>query len=375
MKILFTGGVTGGHFYPIIAIAKEIQKISKEEHALPPKLYFMAPGPYDSRLLFENEIEFIGTPAGKMRRYFSFANFFDIFKTTFGVLRAIISVFYIFPDVIVGKGGYGSFPALLAAKLFRIPVVIHESDTIPGRVNAWAGKFATRVATSYPETAKLFEVNKTAWTGQPVRKEVTMPIKDGAYEFLKLEKEIPIILILGGSQGAQKLNDVVLNLIPKLLLKYQVIHQTGEKNYKEILNTASVVLEKNEHATRYRPFPYLNELALRMSAGVSSVVVTRAGSTLFEIASWGLPAIVVPIGEDVSHDQTQNAFAYARSGAASVIEEKNLTSSILNFEIEKILNNQQLQENMKKSALGFAKPDATRKIAKAIFEIAIKHEM
>ncbi len=375
MKILFTGGVTGGHFYPIIAIAKEVQKIAKEEHALPPKMYFMAPGPYDTRLLFENEIEFIQAPAGKMRRYFSIANFFDLIKTFIGIIKAVISVFSVYPDVVFGKGGYGSFPALLAARLFNIPVIIHESDTVPGKVNSWAGKFATRVATSYPETTKLFPEKEVAWTGQPMRHEVTLPIKEGAHEFLKLEKDVPIILILGGSQGAQRLNDVILDLLPKLLNKYQIIHQTGEANYKDVLSTASVVLEKHEHGTRYRPFAYLNELALRMSAGVSSVVVTRAGSTLFEIASWGLPSIVVPIPEDVSHDQTQNAFAYARTGAANVIEEKNLTSSILDFEIEKILNNQELRENMSKSAREFAKLDASRKIAKAIFETAIKHEV
>lgn len=374
MKILFTGGGSGGHFYPIIAIAKEIQNIVKEEHALPPKLFYMAPEPYDRQLLFENNIEFLQAPAGKLRRYFSIANFFDIFKTLAGILRAVFSVFAIYPDVIFGKGGHGSFPALVAAKLFRIPVVIHESDTTPGRVNAWASKFAQKIATSYPETVKYFPESKTAWTGQPIRVEITMPIKEGAEEFLKLEKGIPTILIIGGSLGAEKINDAILDLLPQLLNKYQVIHQTGQANFQDVAGAASVILENHEHPTRYRPFNYLNELALRMSAGIASLVITRAGSTLFEIATWGKPAIVIPIPADISHDQTENAFAYARSGAGVVIEEKNLTPSILNFEIERILNDKNLLASFSESALKFGKSDSAKKIARAIVDIALSHE-
>ena len=369
-----TGGGTGGHFYPIIAVGKEIQKVAKEEHALAPKLYFMAPNSYDRQLLFNNNIEFLQAPAGKLRRYFSIANFFDLFKTLAGIIRAIFSVFVIYPDVIFSKGGYGSFPALVAGRLFRIPVVMHESDTRPGRVSAWSAKFAKKIAVSYPETAKLFPESKTAWTGQPIREEIGMPIKTGAAEFLKLEKEVPTILILGGSLGAEKLNDAVLDLLPKLLNKYQVIHQTGPEKYKDVISAATTILENHQYPNRYRPFNYLNELALRMSAGIASLVVTRAGSTLFEIAAWGKPAIVIPIPEDISHDQTGNAFAYARSGAGVVIEEKNLTPSILEYEIERILNDSNLQKNFSEGALKFWKPDAAQKIAKVIVDIALSHE-
>lgn len=374
MKILFTGGVTGGHFYPIVAIAKEIYAVAREEHALPPELYFMAPHPYDSRVLFDNNIKFLRAPAGKIRRYFSLANFFDIFKTAFGVLRAIYSVFSIYPDVVFGKGGHGSFPALLAARLFRIPVVIHESDTKPGRVNNWAGKFARKIAVSYPEAADDFEKDKAVWTGHPIRYEITMPIKEGAAEYLKLDPNLPVILVLGGSQGAAALNDALVDALPNLLKNYQIIHQTGERNFKAVVQTASVVLENSPHLSRYKPFAYLNELALRMSAGVSSLIVTRAGSTLFEIATWGIPAIVVPIGEEISHDQTKNAFSYARSGSAEVIEEKNLTSHILEFQIDKLMQNEPLRTNMSLAAKSFAKPDAAHKIAKVIFSIGLSHE-
>jgi UDP-N-acetylglucosamine--N-acetylmuramyl-(pentapeptide) pyrophosphoryl-undecaprenol N-acetylglucosamine transferase len=311
MKILFTGGGTGGHFYPIIAVAKEIQKVTKQEKLLAPELYYMAPTPYDARELFENNILYQKIAAGKMRRYFSIRNFFDLFKTGWGVLSAVFAVFSLYPDVIFGKGGYGSFPVLLAAKLFRIPVIIHESDVKPGRVNTWAGKFAYRVMISHPETAAYFKKEKVVYSGCPIREEIANPIAEGAHDFLKLELGVPVILILGGSQGSQIINGSVMDALPNLLPNYQIIHQVGEANFEEIRNTTDVVLKDNPKKSRYHIFAYLNSLALRMSAGVASIVISRAGSTIFEIALWGLPSIIVPIDPGVSHDQTQNAFSYA----------------------------------------------------------------
>lgn len=374
MKILFTGGGSGGHFYPIIAISKEINEIAKKEKALPPEIFFMAPEPYDERALFDNGIKYLSTPAGKIRRYFSFKNFTDAFKTLAGIVRAIFTVFTIYPDIIFGKGGHGSFPALVAGRLFGIPVMIHESDTKPGRVNKWAGKFATRIAISYPEAADYFPKGKVTLTGQPIRKELAMPIKEGAFDYLKLEEDVPTILILGGSQGAQKINEVILDSLVALVEKYQIIHQTGTENYKSVQMTSSVILEKSEHKSRYHPYPYLNELSLRMSAGVSKLVLSRAGSTLFEISSWGIPCIVIPIPEDISHDQLGNAFAYAHTGAGIVIEEKNLTQHLLQFEIDRLINDLPLYEKMSDAAKKIDSVNSAEKIAREIFKIALSHE-
>ncbi|HPN89357.1 MAG TPA: glycosyltransferase, partial [Candidatus Paceibacterota bacterium] len=156
MKILFTGGGTGGHFYPVIAVAEEVKRICTEQKIVAPELYFMSDKPYNERALSDNGLKFVPVQAGKIRRYFSLMNFFDVFKTIFGSIRAIFTLFSIYPDVVFGKGGYASFPGLLAARLLRIPVVIHESDSHPGRVTLWAGKFAKRIAVSYPEAAKYF---------------------------------------------------------------------------------------------------------------------------------------------------------------------------------------------------------------------------
>lgn len=379
MRILFTGGGSGGHFYPIISIAEELRALAKENKLIELELFFMSPTPYDAGVLFEHGIEYKKNSAGKLRRSGSLLslipNFFDLWKTLWGVIVSIIEVYRLYPDVVFGKGGYASFPALLAARLLRIPVVIHESDTVPGRVSLWAGKFADRIALSYKEAAKYFPAGKVAYTGQPVRKEIAHPITEGARAFLKLEDGVPVVLVLGGSQGAVKLNEALLGGLKKLLEKYAVIHQTGGRNLVEAKETAAAILFDSQHKDRYKPFDYLNPLALRMAAGVASVVVSRAGSTIFEIAAWGVPSIIIPINEKVSRDQRSNAFAYARSGSCEVVEEDNLTPNILYSEIERLSTNEAEREKMKAATKSFYKPDAARLVAEEILKIALEHEV
>lgn len=376
MKIVFTGGGTGGHFYPIIAVVQALRKQMMERRIIAPRLYYMAPTKYNARTLFDSELEFVSVSAGKMRRYFSLLNFTDIFKTTFGCISALVKLFRIYPDVVFGKGGYASFPVLLAAKLLNIPVIIHESDSKPGRVNAWAGKFAKKIAISYPDSAKYFPKKEgtVALTGCPIRSEISQPLSNGAHEFLKLEQNTPVILILGGSQGSVAINDAIIEGLPELLNRYQVIHQTGRANLEEIMKTTSVFLKDHPYASRYHPFDYLNELSLRMAAGVSDVVISRAGSTIFEIAAWGIPSIIIPLPTSVSHDQTSNAFAYANTGSASVIEENNLSAHIVIGEIDRIYGSVNIKELMKKQSKAFSRQDSADVIASVILDVALEHE-
>src|ERR1035437_7170754 len=258
MKILFTGGGTGGHFYPIRAVAEAIEDKVAEKRLIKPSLYYMAPTRYNPRALFDHEIEFVYVPAGKIRRYFSFLNFTDFFKTITGIFIALIRMYSIYPDIVFGKGGYGSFPALMAARILRIPVVIHESDTSPGIVNKWAGKFAERIAISYPEAAKYFPADKAVLTGNPVREDIVVPITEGAKEFLNLKDNIPVVLILGGSQGAANINDIILEGLSELVKNFYIIHQTGKENFIECKSTSEAVLFNSEFKDRYKPFDYLN---------------------------------------------------------------------------------------------------------------------
>jgi len=373
MKILFTGGGTGGHFYPLIAVAEAVRKIQVEEKLLDASLYYMAPSKYDERALFENGMLYQKSYAGKVRRYFSILNFFDLFKIAYGVVNAVIDVWNIYPDVVFSKGGYVSFPVLFAARILRIPVIIHESDSHPGRVSLWSAKFAQKIALSYQEAAKYFPADKVAFTGNPIRKEIRETLKEGAREFLRLSDDIPLVVILGGSQGSRKMNDAVIDILPDLVKKYYVIHQTGKNNIDEMTNTAKVILNESVFADRYKPFAYLNNLALRMAAGQANLIISRAGSTIFEIALWKVPSIIIPIPEEISHDQKSNAFAYASSGACAVIEEANLTPHVLSAEIDRIIGRPEVAEAMKRGAESFARKDAADTIAREIIRIALTH--
>lgn len=375
MKILFTGGETGGHFYPIIAVAEALNDLTREQKILEPRLYFASPDPYDHEVLLANNITYVPTSAGKMRHYFSILNFFDLFKTMWGVVRSVFRIFFLYPDIVFGAGGYASFPTLLAARLFRIPVLIYATDTVPSRVNRWAGKFATKIAISFPEAAEYFPKDKVAFTGNPVRKAAMLPAREGAHEFLKLKHEMPILLVVGGSQGSQMINDAVVDALPRLLQKYQIVHQTGEANLAEVQGRVRIVMGDSPLVERYKSFGYLNDLATRMAAGAAALVIARAGAgTIFEIATWGLPSIVIPIPETISHDQTKNAFAYARAGACAVIEQSNLTPGLLTSEVERILDHKDLARSMGEKARAFARPDAAKLIATALMDIALSHE-
>jgi len=374
MKILLTGGGTGGHFYPLIAIAEKLIEVGDKEKIIDLKLYYMSDAPYDKHLLFENNIRFVQIPAGKMRTYFSLQNFFDVFKTATGLFFGILSMYFIYPDVVISKGGYASFPAVFAARLLRIPVIVHESDSYPGRLNVWTSKFAWHVAISWPEAIEYLPKEKTILTGQPIRKEILHGDPNGAHEFFKLNSDLPIILILGGSQGAEVINDNIVDILPDLLTRYQVIHQTGIKNIDNVISRSKLLLEGNANISRYVPIPYLNNLATRMASGCANLIISRAGSYIFEIASWGIPSIIIPITNSNGDHQRKNAYNYARNGACEVIEEGNLSQHLLIAEIDKILTSPQKQEDMKKNALAFASPQAAEKIAKSAIELAMTHE-
>lgn len=374
MKIIFTGGGSGGHFYPIIAINESIKKIAKEKKLITPKMFFFAPTPYNQGLLYDHQIEYKKVTAGKMRRYFSFLNFTDFFKTLWGILGALLDVFDIYPDVVFSKGGFGSVPAVMAARLLRIPVVIHESDSVPGKANKWAGKFATRVALSYKEAAEYFPEKKVAYTGQPILEDRLTPITNSASEFFGFEESVPTIFIMGGSQGADIINNAIMDILPDLVKKFQIIHQTGTTNFEVIKESASAILLENPHRKRYKPLGYLNSLEMRMASGACDLVISRGGSTIFEIASWQKPSIIIPISKSNGNHQTKNAFAFAKSGACSVLQEENLKAHILLAEISKITENPEVKNKMIEGTKTFFKPGAADTIAQELLAIVLSHE-
>ena len=376
MKIVFTGGGTGGHFYPIVAVVQKVNQIIDQEHIVGAKLYYISDDPYDKEMLAENGLFYEEIKTGKMRTYFSFKNFLDIFKTFFGIVNSIYKLFSIYPDVVFGKGGYASFPTIFAARILRIPILIHESDSAPGRVNKWAGRFAKRIAVSFAEATDYSPSKTVAWTGQPIRAEIehTASRKE-ALEYFKLEEKLPVIVVLGGSQGAELINNTILDALPRLIKNYQIIHQTGIKKFKSVSGQAEVILVDNKNKLRYLPFSFLNPLQIKMAAGVASLIISRAGAGhLFEIASWGVPSILIPITNTNLDHQRKNAFSYARAGACSVVEEMNMTANILSSEIERILNDKAGYERMAQNAKPFSHPGAAEKTARELVNRALSHE-
>lgn len=378
MKVVFTGA-SGGHFYPLIAIAESLNEIVAERRLVTPKLYYLSDKPNDEEMLFSNNITFVRIPAGRVRRYFSFKNFTDVFLTLQGFLTALFTLFRIYPDVVVSKGSYVSVPVVLAASLLRIPIIIHESDAKPGRANLLAANKATRIAVSYDSSIPFFPIktrSKIARTGIPIRRQLrTLPEASVGENLFGLDTSVPTILVIGGSSGSLRINETLLDTLAEILPFANIIHQTGKTHIEHVTGRASVVLAQSAYASRYHPVAYLSSESMRAAAASASLVVSRAGATsIAEISLWQKPAILIPIPESISHDQRTNAHAYAHTGAAHVLEEGNLTPHVLQSEVQRIITNPETIAAMSAHASGFANPEAAHVIAEEIVRIGLSHE-
>ena len=368
MKIGFVGGGTGGHFYPLMAVADKLKQNSAD-----PELYYFGPSPYDENALKEYDIEYVYCPAGKLRRYFSIQNFIDFFRNFFGVFVGIIRLYAIYPDVIFSKGGYTSIPVLAAARILNIPVVIHESDAVPGRANKIATKQARYIGVAYDDVAAYFPPEKTALVGIPLRPEIEA-VPPNPFELLGISNDKPLIYVTGGSMGAERINNVIIRALSQLLPHYRIFHQTGTDNIDDMRLTAKSLIDNTGLEDSYYLEGKVDAKTVSALLSAASLVITRAGSTtLFEIAYHSKPSIVVPIPEDVSRDQRTNAYAYARTGAATVLEEQNLTQSLLIQEINSIITDSNKYAAMSQAAHSVFIPDAAEKIADILISIGNEH--
>jgi UDP-N-acetylglucosamine--N-acetylmuramyl-(pentapeptide) pyrophosphoryl-undecaprenol N-acetylglucosamine transferase len=252
---------------------------------------------------------------------------------------------------------------------------MHETDSRSDRWSVETAKIADRISVSFPDTPKklLPFSSKISHVGHPIRKLLIEPIKHGAREYLQLETNTPVLLFVGGSRGSQQVNSVLLRILPELVAKYHVIHQTGVDFYDDVVKQATSALYKNENADRYRAYPQLNELSLAMIAGIATVAISRAGSIIFEFAMWELPAVLVPEADAAFDYQKHNAYSYAHSGGAVVIESPNLEPHILLSEINRLAENQQTREAMQEAANSFSRPNAALVIARELVLIAKSH--
>lgn len=372
MRIMFVGGGTGGHFYPLIATAEAL-KTRQQQNGRRIEFLYIGPTPYNRPLLQKHNIRYVYCPAGKIRRYFSPLNLLDLGKTMLGILVAIWQLYVYYPDVVFSKSGYTSVPVVLAAWLLRIPIVIHESDAKPGRANLLAKRFARYIAISYTEAAQYFPKEKTALTGIPLQEHMRQPIED-PHAYLGIATEPPLILVTGGSLGAERINNLILDSLDELLPHYQILHQTGKPHIEQITHTAAALVTDKAQLARYYVYESLDPQTFAAAQAAASIVITRAGSTtLAEIAQHRTPAIVIPIPEEISHDQRRNAYAYARATGASVMEEQNLNDALLVAEITRIMSDERAYQEMVAGTENFTHPDAADKIADVLISIGNEH--
>jgi len=370
MKVLFTGGGTGGHIIPIIAIARELRRIHPETDL---EFFYMGPSDqFDDILLPQEGIKAYAIKAGKIRRSWSpkafFHNLFALFiKTPFGILNAFRILFFLSPDIIFSKGGYGTIPATIAGWVLRIPIFLHESDAVPGKANQFAGKFATEIFVSFPHT-QLLPAKKIMLVGNPIRRRLLTGSREEATSLFQLSRDRPIILVLGGSQGAQRVNDMLLIVLDEMLEQFEVIHQTGDNNYRQVQREARVVISENNQKY-YHPVPFLKETELRHAYAAADFIISRAGSgSIFEIAAAGTPSILIPLPESAQGHQIANAYAYAASKACIILEQGNMMPHFFLQRIKSILSDPKEMEMMSKAARDFAKPEASKVISEYILE-------
>ena len=375
IRIALTGGGTGGHLFPLVAVSRKINDICRAENLGEPEIYYLGPGLFLESSLEREVMNFHYTVlmTGKWRRYFSFKNFIDLFKISIGVIQALWKVWVIMPDVVFSKGGYGSIAAVLACWLYRIPIIIHESDSMPGLANRLLAPFATLIAVSFSEAANYLPKDKTYFTGEAIRDSFFKPPEpERERALLYLATKKPVILVLGGSQGAEKINDIILDVLSNLLEAAEVIHQTGDNNYDSVFNESRVILNglTGEQLISYHPVKFLVEPEYVAAMHIADLIISRTGAgSIFEIAAVGKASILVPITDSPSDHNRRNAYIFAEGGRAEVIEEANLTPNLLLSVIRSILNNPEKRKTMEEKAKQFATPDAARLIAQALLNL------
>jgi len=370
MRILFTGGGSGGHVFPILAIKKVFQE--KGFH-----FYYLGPDSFARENFINQEIKTRFIFAGKLRRYFSLEVPLDLLKTFIGILQSFWYLFLIMPDVVFSKGGYGSFPVVFIARIYRIPVILHESDSAPGLANRVLARFAQKIILSFPGSEASFPKHKEKLVliGNPIRDELTQGSKDKGKEIFRIVSEKPIILVLGGSQGAQKINEIILYTLPRLLELVELIHVAGDKNAKEVVDESLKILKAHDNLKRYYHLvPFLNAEELKHAYAVADLIINRAGSgSIFEIAACGKASILIPLPNAASDHQRKNAHDFAQAGGAVVLGQENLTPNIFLEQISKLLGTPNLLKEMGEKAKSFYKPDIAPRIRDEIIGM-VKHK-
>ena len=321
-KIVFTGGGTAGHVTPNMALIEAFQSQNWKID------YIGSNDGVEKRMITAINIPYHAVRCGKLRRYFSWKNFYDPINMIVGIMQASWLLWRLKPTIVFSKGGFVAFPVVVGAWLNRIPVIAHESDMSPGLANRLSFPFVDKICVNFEEAKRHFkDKSKIAVTGTPIRQALFKGDKASGLALCGFSNEKPCLLIIGGSQGATSINNTIRQALPTLTQKYQVIHLCGKGNVD-----SSLVNQPG-----YVQFEYANEELPDLFAA-SDVVISRAGAnSLCEILALEKPHLLVPLSRKASRgDQIQNARYFERQGISQVIEEELLTQDTLLSNLEQI---------------------------------------
>ena len=371
MRVLVSGGGTGGHIYPALAIATQLRTQHQAEI-----LFLGSDDGLENEIVPAAGFRLATVKAGKLRRYLSFKTITGVLRVPLGMIQAFRIVRKFRPDAAFTSGGYVAVPAALATRLNGVPLLLHQQDVPPNLSNRLAAPLATRISVAFADSLPYFPARKTLVLGNPIRQsmlDVRATTPQQARTSLGFDAVTPLLLVTGGSQGARHMNLVVCRALPQLLAHYQVLQISGKDLYNETRSLANSVLADQDEALqqRYRLVPYLNEeMPLAMQA--ADLVLCRSGaSTLTELAILGKPSILVPLPPAIgSSPQEANAAMFGRKQAAIVILNDDLKPEILVERVKSILTSSILLEAMSQAVSEFAKPEATQDITKEIVKIA-----
>ena len=313
-KIILTGGGTAGHVTPNLALLPSLRKEEFEIH------YIGSYNGIERRLIEDAGIPYDGISSGKLRRYFDIKNFSDPLRVLKGYGQAKRLMKQYRPDIVFSKGGFVSVPVVLAAKHYKIPVIIHESDMTPGLANKICIPAAQKVCCNFPETLNYLPKDKAVLSGSPIREELLTGDRLSGLQYAGLSANRPVILVIGGSLGSVTVNHAVCSILPKLLSQFQVIHICGKGNLDESLIGTS----------GYVQYEYVDK-PLRHLFAAADLIISRAGAnSICEILALRKPNILIPLSAAASRgDQILNANSFAKQGFSTVLEEEVLTSDTL----------------------------------------------
>lgn len=363
IKIVLSGGGTGGHIYPAIAIGREL--LAKNENC---KIFYIGnPKNLEKTLIEKENFEFLPISIKGMPKSKNLVLIKWLFELAIAVFTSLIYFIKIKPDAVLGTGGYVSGPALIAAKILNIPFMLHDSDAIPGIVTRKMAPFANAVNISFEAAKKHIKAKEIEVNGNPLRNDFNSTNKVDSLKKLELNPEKFTILVMGGSQGAKSINQAISTCALELIenLEIQIIHQTGLKNYEEYMDSISAQLRNNPS---YLVKPYLDDMALYLSS--ADLVVARAGSlSLSEFNLCALPSILIPYPYAANNHQYHNAKALEDLGAAICLED-NLCDGDNLFEIiSSLTKDKEKLSQMKNANLAIAKPNATKEICELLLSI------